>query len=111
MKTHIRCWVNEGRDVTTAEEVKVAPESHGGVRCCRFAVLEIDKTKMNAKVSKIPGISFLNNFYFCEDGVRSWKAYQIGKSHFYSYASIITKGPEDTELNIIVPFSSPRRVS
>ena len=24
MKTHIRCWVNEGRDVTTAEEVKVA---------------------------------------------------------------------------------------
>ena len=65
------CWVNEGRDVTTAEEVKVALESHGGVRGCRFAVVETDKTKMNAKVSKIPGIRFLNNFHFYEDGVRS----------------------------------------
>lgn len=28
MKTHIRRWVNEGHDVTTAEEMKVALESH-----------------------------------------------------------------------------------
>ena len=61
---------------------------------------------MNTKVSKIPGISFLNNFHFYEDGVRSWKACQIGKGHVYSYASIITRAPEDTELRIIVPFSS-----
>ena len=59
MKTHIRRWVNEGHDVTTAEKMKVALESHGGVRGCRFAVVEIDKTKMNAEVRKIPGISFL----------------------------------------------------
>ena len=64
MKTHIRRWVNEGHDVTTVEKMKVALESHGGVRGCRFAVVEINKTKMNAKVHKIPGISFLNNFHF-----------------------------------------------
>ena len=81
MKTHIRRWVNEGHDVTTAEEMKVALEFHGGVRACRFAVVEIDKAKMNAEVSKIRGISFFNNFHFYEDGVRSWKAYQIGKGH------------------------------
>ena len=106
MKTHIRRWVNEGHDVTTAEEMKVALESHGGVRGCRFAVVEIDKTKMNAEVSKIPGISFLNNFLFYEDGVRSWKAYQIGKGHFYPYASVTTRPQEDTGLKTVVPFSS-----
>ena len=106
MKTHIRRWVNEGHDVTTAEEKKVALESHGGVRGCRFAVVEINKTKMNAEVCKIPGISFLNNFHFYEDGVRSWKAYQIGKGHFYSYASVVTRAQEDTGLKVLVPFSS-----
>ena len=50
MKTHIRHWVNEGHGVPTAEEMKVALESHGGVQGCRFAVVEIDKTKMNAEV-------------------------------------------------------------
>ena len=106
MKTHIRRWVNEGHDVTTAEEMKVALESHGGVRGCRFAVVEIDKTKMNAEVSKIPGISFLNNFHFYDDGVRSWKAYQIGKGHFYPYVSVTTRPQEDTGLKIVMPFSS-----
>ena len=71
MKTHIRRWVNEGHDATTADEMKVALESHGGVRGCRFAVVEIDKTKMNAEVSKIPGISFLNNFHFNDDDMVS----------------------------------------
>ena len=50
MKTHIRCWVNEGHDATTAREMKVALDSHGGVRGCRFAVVEIDKTQLNAQV-------------------------------------------------------------
>ena len=40
MKTHIRHWVNEVHDVTTAGEMKIALESHG-VRGCRFTVVEI----------------------------------------------------------------------
>ncbi|KAK2566251.1 hypothetical protein P5673_009723 [Acropora cervicornis] len=50
IKTHIRRWVNEGHDVATAREMKVAPQSHGGVRRCRFAVVEIDKTQLRARV-------------------------------------------------------------
>ena len=59
MKTDIRRWVNEGHDVTTAREMKAALESHGGVRGCRCAVVEINKTQLNARVKKIPGISLL----------------------------------------------------
>jgi len=107
MKTHIRRWVNEGHDVTTAREMKVALESHGGVRGCHFAVVEINKTQLNAQVKKIPGISLLNNFQFVEDGVLSWKAYQIGKGHFYPYSSVVSNAQGDTAINVVVAFSSP----
>ena len=87
MKTHIRRWVNESDDVTTARNMKVALESYGGVRGCRFTVVEIDKTQLNARVKKIPGISLFKNFQFVEEGVLSWIAHQIGKGHFYPYLS------------------------
>ena len=48
MKTHMRRWVNEGHDITTAEEMKIALECHEGVRRCRFAVVEIDKSTQNS---------------------------------------------------------------
>jgi len=54
-------------------------------------VVEINKEKFNAEVSKIPGISFLNNFQLNENGVRAWKAYQVGKEKYYPYSSVITK--------------------
>ena len=71
MKTHMRRWVNEGHDITTAEEMKIALESHEGVRGCRFAVVEIDKSTQNSQLKKIPGISFLNSFMFFDDGIRA----------------------------------------
>ena len=64
MKTHMLRCVNEGHDITAAEEMKIALESHEGVRGCRFAVVEIDNSTQNSQVKKIPGISFLNNFMF-----------------------------------------------
>ena len=107
MKTHIHRWVNEGHDVMTAREMKVALESHGGVRRCRFAVVEINETQLNARVKKIPGISLLNNFQFVEDGVLSWKAYQIGKGHFYPYSSVVNNAQGDIAINVVDAFSSP----
>ena len=70
MKTHIRRWVNESHDITSTREMKVALESHGEVQGCCFAVVEIDEIKLDARVDKIPGISFLDNFQV-EDGILS----------------------------------------
>ena len=80
MKTHMRRWVNEDHDITTAEEMKIALESHEGIRGCRFAVAEIDKATKNSQ----------NNFTFFDDGIRAWIAYQIVESHFYPYSSLTT---------------------
>ena len=111
MKTHMRRWVNEGHDITTAEEMKIALESHEGVRGCRFAVVEIDKSTQNSQVKKIPGISFLNNFMFFDDGIRAWKAYQIGECHFYPYSSLTTNAQGATAIKVLNPFSSPSNCS
>ena len=87
--------------------MKFAVESHRGVQGSRFAVVEINKTQLNTRVKKIPGISLLNNFQFVEDGVLSWKAYQIGKGHFYPYSSEVKNAQGDTAINDVVAFSSP----
>ncbi|CAH1242498.1 Hypp6774 [Branchiostoma lanceolatum] len=41
MKTHIRRYVNEKHDVISAEDMKEALESHGGVKECRVAVAQL----------------------------------------------------------------------
>jgi len=60
-KSHIRLYVNEGNDVTTAHEMKEALLSHGGIKGVRVAVAEtINET--NPVEDKIPGISTLHNY-------------------------------------------------
>ena len=101
MKTHMRRWVNKGHDITTAEEMKIALESHEGIRGCRFAVIEIDKATQNSQ----------NNFTFFDDGIRAWIAYQIGEGHFYPYSSLTTNAQGATAIKVLNPFSSPSNCS
>ena len=63
MKAHIRQWVNEKHDVITAEDMKTALKSHGGVKGVRAAVVQVDATK-ESTANKIQSISLLNNFSF-----------------------------------------------
>ena len=71
--------MNEKHDVVTAEDMKQAIESHGGLKECRAAVVEVDISKDVVKDNKIPGISLLNNFQLIEEsGIRSWRAHDIG---------------------------------
>jgi hypothetical protein len=67
MKSHMRRWLNEKHDITTAEEMKTALESHGGVKGSRAAVVKLNTSRDNASDNKIPGISLLNNFLLEKD--------------------------------------------
>ena len=62
MKAHMRRYVNEKHDIKTAEDMKEALESHGGIKGCRAAVAKVNPLLFNGKDNKIPGISNLNNF-------------------------------------------------
>ena len=101
MKGHIRRFVNEKNDVVSAEDMKRALESHGGVKGCNFIVAEVDmpsKTTEATAAESIEGISLLNNFTYEESGIRCWKAYKTGKG------KLINADPEQqrpTSLKII----------
>ena len=102
MKAHIKRWVNEKHDVITAENMKESLESHGGLKGCRVAVVQVDTTKSVGVENKIPGIRLLNNFLFEERGVRASKAYNVGPGS--PYDKVIIEGQGDTGLEVIQPF-------
>ena len=79
MKAHIRRFVNENHDVVSAEDMKVALESHGGLKGCRAAVVEVDSSQDLYEGNKIQDISLLYNFQYKTSGIRVWKAYKVGK--------------------------------
>lgn len=104
MKAHIRRWVNEKHNVITAEDMKQALESHSGLKGCRAAVVEVDASKETGIDNKISGISFLNNCQFEENGIRPWKAYNVGPGRLLSYSDLIVEKQGDTGLKVIQPF-------
>ena len=107
MKAHIRRFVNENNNVITAEDMKKAIESHGGVKGCRVCVAEVDSSKELNEACKIQGISLLYNFEFEEGGIRTWKAYKIGEGKRLHYKDF-DKQEKLADLKIILPFG-PRQ--
>ena len=108
MKAHIRRFVNENNDVTTAEEMKKALESHGGLRGCHVAVVEIDPSKDLHEANKIPDISLLYNFKFNDSGIRVWKAYNIGEGKLVEYKNLQIQPQDIASLVVKQPFG-PRQ--
>ncbi|KAK3747904.1 hypothetical protein QZH41_010207, partial [Actinostola sp. cb2023] len=105
MKAHIKRWVNENHDVLTAEDMKQAIESHGGLRGCRAAVVEVDMSQDNVKGNKIPGISLLSDFSFSEEsGIRIWRAFGIGPGRLLKYCDLQISPQPSTNLKVIEPF-------
>ena len=96
LKAHIKRWVNENHEVITAEDIKAALESHGGIKGCRVAVVEVDTTRERNKDNKIPGIIVLNNFHYKENGIRVWKADNIGFGRFIPFDDLAVVPQRET---------------
>jgi len=79
-KCHIQLYVSEGNDVTSAEEMRDALLSHGGIEGVRVAaLLRLDETfTAFLQPQKLPGISKLHNFWFEDEDLRATRAYKIG---------------------------------
>ncbi|KAK3736760.1 hypothetical protein QZH41_008000 [Actinostola sp. cb2023] len=106
MKAHIRRWINEKHDVITAQHMKQALESHGGLKGCRVAVVKIDPSTDNSSDNKIPGISLLNNFSYEYDGIRAWRSYNIGPGRLFTYADLQVQPQRKTCLGVIHGFGA-----
>ena len=104
MKAHIRRWVNEKHDVITSEDMKQALASHGGLKGCRAAVVEIETANEVGKENKIPGISFLKNFSFEKNGIRTWRAYNIGPGRYLRYDDLTIQQQGPTGVKVCQSF-------
>ena len=88
LKSHMRRFINEGNDINTANDMKVAIESYGGVKGCYATVAEIQDSFQSMTKHSMTGIQALNNFLFESAGLRAWKAYNVGTGRFFSLAQI-----------------------
>ena len=70
-KVHVRTYINEGNDVTTAEQLKDAILSYGGIEGVRVTATDsVNETGLFETTPKIKGISKLNSLSFTSRGYK-----------------------------------------
>ena len=103
MKNHVRTYINEGHDVITAEQFQEAMLSHGGVPGARIALLpDLVRDKSS---TKWPGISKVNNFEFTCDGVKVWRAYNVGEGNLFPWSKFEGKSAHNMICQFVLNFS------
>jgi len=87
-KFHVNRILHEGNDVMSAEQVKKALESHGGVRSVVLYVVEYPESPGKCPTPRIPDVRLLHNYQYCNDGLRVWKAYNIGTGKLVAWENL-----------------------
>ena len=104
MKAAIRRYCNEGHDIVTAHDMQVALDRRP-VQETTAAVFCVSEEKKTLKMKKIANYSSFHNFEFTPDGLRVWKAYNIGTGKLISWESVILYPQEATGLVEEKPFT------
>ena len=110
MKSHIRCYINEGNDIKTASDMKAAIDLHRGIKGCYTVVCKVDERSQNRTKHSLSGIQSLNNCVLTESGeMITWRAYNVRPGKIFSAASLARlsapQGP--TNLQVLQAFNSP----
>ena len=100
LKSHIRIYINGGHNVTTAEEMKEALLSHGGVEGVRVSVLPVETLCEMPQQQKIAGIGKLSNLEFKDGHLLAWRAYCIGPGK----RIVLSKDTGNCVNNTFLPF-------
>ena len=83
LKGVIKRYCNEGHDVMTAADMFAALKARP-VKDCTAAVCEVDPAIKQIKVNKILNFSGFHNFSYEKNGLRIWKAFEVGSGHLES---------------------------
>lgn len=85
LKNHMKMHLNAGHDIETAEQMKIAIESFGGIAGVVVSLCG-PQPSVDLKV-KWDGVSLINNVEYDTKGIRVWKAYKIGPGKFLEWKS------------------------
>ena len=81
IKNHMKIYLNSGNDIETAEQMVLAMESSGGIPGVRVTLCG-PQSPVKLPAIKWDGISFLNDMEYTKNGIRVWRAYNIGKGKY-----------------------------
>ena len=79
IKAHVLRYINEGHDLVSADDLKRAILSHGGVRGVRVTLIDSTKQQPISLQGKLEGVSSLNNFYYGKECLTARKAFDVGE--------------------------------
>ena len=90
--------------------MKKAIDSYSGVRGCRASVVKVDTSAQDLHNHNWNGVLMFSNFKFCADGIRMWKAFNVGEGKFVRYDKLMKRGTSQgsNRLEVIELFTSPR---
>ena len=88
IKSHVRRYLNEKHDVTNAEQFVEACMSYGGVKNVNVVECRFKPTPQSAKFN-FHNIKKFRNFAFERDGIRVFRAWDIGEGHLLQYNKLI----------------------
>ena len=103
MKAAIRRYRNKGHDVVSAEDMYTALKERP-VKGTTATVCAIQEQCTTLEISKILNYSNLHNFKFTHEGLRVWKAFNIGPGKFIPWNDIVICPQTKTNLLVEIPF-------
>ncbi len=90
LKNKIKMYLNSEK----GDQMKAAIESLGGVQSVNVILCDLP-TVPEVEAPKWEGVSFINNFEYHKDGIRTWQEYGTGPDKFlrWSHFSFAEKHP------------------
>ncbi|XP_031565193.1 uncharacterized protein LOC116300455 [Actinia tenebrosa] len=108
IKNHIKAYLNSGKDVETAEQMKIAIESLSGVNGVR-AMLCDPPSVPNLVPLKWDGVSFINNISYNKNGMKVCREYGIGEGKTLKWSAFsLPKSILLPKLNVIKNATPPK---
>ena len=103
LKSSIRRYCNERHDICSAQDMHTALKERP-VKGTTAMVCSIQEQNTTLEINKIPNYSTLHNFDFTQEGLRVWKAFNVGPGKFIPWGDIVTSPQRKTGLVEEIPF-------
>ena len=97
MKGAIRRYCNESHDVLTTSDMHTAPKERP-VQGFTGAVCRVNEAKKDLDIKKLQQFSAMHDFSYQQDGLRVWKAFQVGPGILSLWDEIYIKHQGATDL-------------
>lgn len=89
IKSHVRRFLNEKHDVVNAKQFVEACQSYRGVKNVNAVECRLEATRQSAKFH-FTNVKKFRNFSFEREGIRAYRAWDIGEGVFFSYNKMIS---------------------